>query len=179
MGGGPPGASQVDGRRSKRAPLVPTSSVPNSRHPPPTRQAGNEGAAGAERPGAGGGHSKELNPFQPTSRSTLRPPVSEDSCQPVGPHLSSLPGAGVAQLGEQLICNQQVGGSNPLASSLIRAGSCPSGQREQTVNLPAYAYGGSNPPLPTTHFEFNSAGCASRRQDAPGVSSHGVKIRSP
>ncbi len=25
----------------------------------------------------------------------------------------------------------------------------------QTVNLPAYAYGGSNPPLPTTHFEFS------------------------
>ncbi len=25
----------------------------------------------------------------------------------------------------------------------------PSGQREQTVNLPAYAYGGSNPPLST------------------------------
>ena len=24
---------------------------------------------------------------------------------------------------------------------------CPSGQREQTVNLPAYAFGGSNPPL--------------------------------
>ena len=26
---------------------------------------------------------------------------------------------------------------------------CPSGQREQTVNLPAYAYGGSNPPPST------------------------------
>jgi hypothetical protein len=72
---------------------------------------------------------------------------------------------------EQLICNQPVGGSNPFASSgfivsplravglyilsgafgkFIRIwGRCPSGQREQTVNLPAYAYGGSNPPLPT------------------------------
>ena len=29
------------------------------------------------------------------------------------------------------------------------AGRCPSGQREQTVNLPAYAYGGSNPSRPT------------------------------
>jgi hypothetical protein len=29
-------------------------------------------------------------------------------------------------------------------------GRCPSGQREQTVNLPAYAFGGSNPPRPTT-----------------------------
>jgi hypothetical protein len=26
---------------------------------------------------------------------------------------------------------------------------CPSGQWEQTVNLPAYAYGGSNPPPST------------------------------
>jgi hypothetical protein len=61
---------------------------------------------------------------------------------------------------EQLICNQPVGGSNPFASSgrtashlcglsnhMLRlapsyehsmyAGRCPSGQREQTVNLPA------------------------------------------
>ena len=28
--------------------------------------------------------------------------------------------AGVAQLAEQLICNQQVGGSSPLASSIFR-----------------------------------------------------------
>ena len=28
-------------------------------------------------------------------------------------------------------------------------GRCPSGQREQTVNLPAYAFVGSNPSLPT------------------------------
>ena len=62
--------------------------------------------------------------------------------------------AGVAQLGEQLICNQQVGGSSPLASSIIFVGSCPSGQWEQTVNLPAHAYGGSNPPLPTIYFEL-------------------------
>jgi hypothetical protein len=42
--------------------------------------------------------------------------------------------AGVAQSVEQLICNQLVGGSSPLASLLERF---PSGQREQTVNLPA------------------------------------------
>ena len=30
---------------------------------------------------------------------------------------------------------------------------CPSGQREQTVNLPAYAYGGSKPPLSTNEYE--------------------------
>ena len=52
--------------------------------------------------------------------------------------------AGVAQLVEQLICNQQVRGSSPFTSSInyriLRYGSLnteefPSGQREQTVNL--------------------------------------------
>ena len=58
--------------------------------------------------------------------------------------------AGVAQLVEQLICNQQVGGSSPSTSStcfhpqavqracVIKSsymGEFPSGQREQTVNL--------------------------------------------
>ena len=72
---------------------------------------------------------------------------------------------------EQLICNQRVRGSNPFASSSSREndsplnpiscvqggkrgfldlmGRYPSGQREQTVNLPSYDFGGSNPPLPT------------------------------
>ena len=48
--------------------------------------------------------------------------------------------AGVAQQVEQLICNQQVAGSSPIASSSIRLYNLegyPSGQREQTVNLPA------------------------------------------
>jgi hypothetical protein len=48
--------------------------------------------------------------------------------------------AGVAQSVEQLICNQQVAGSSPIASS-SKISQCmegfPSGQREQTVNLPA------------------------------------------
>jgi hypothetical protein len=48
---------------------------------------------------------------------------------------------------EQLTCNQQVGGSSPLASSIVEG--CPSGQREQTVNLPADAFIGSNP-IPST-----------------------------
>ena len=49
--------------------------------------------------------------------------------------------AGVAQLVEQLICNQQVGGSSPSTSSnlspiyQLNMGSFPSGQRGQTVNL--------------------------------------------
>ena len=40
--------------------------------------------------------------------------------------------ADVAQLAEQLICNQQVIGSNPIIGFL---GGFPSGQRGQTVNL--------------------------------------------
>ena len=53
---------------------------------------------------------------------------------------------------EQLTCNQQVVGSTPTIGSCREgrfAERFPSGQREQTVNLPANAYGGSNPPLST------------------------------
>ena len=66
--------------------------------------------------------------------------------------------AGVAQLVEHLPCKQGVRGSSPLVSSgrsLPRRSDfrnkarclegCPSGQREQTVNLPAHAFDGSNP----------------------------------
>ena len=42
--------------------------------------------------------------------------------------------ADVAQLAEQLICNQQVNGSSPLIGSYYMDG-FPSGQRGQTVNL--------------------------------------------
>lgn len=47
--------------------------------------------------------------------------------------------AGVAQQVEQLICNQPVAGSSPIASSIEFSSmeGYPSGQREQTVNLPA------------------------------------------
>ena len=60
--------------------------------------------------------------------------------------------AGVAQLAERLTCNQQVGGSSPSTSSREPSDDVvgwPSGQRQQTVNLPASAYVGSNP-TPTT-----------------------------
>ena len=47
--------------------------------------------------------------------------------------------AGVAQLAEQLICNQQVAGSSPITSSTnflkLYMEGFPSGQRGQTVNL--------------------------------------------
>ena len=51
---------------------------------------------------------------------------------------ADLADAGVAQSVEQLICNQQVGGSSPSTSSTVyqvNMGEFPSGQRGQTVNL--------------------------------------------
>jgi hypothetical protein len=72
-----------------------------------------------------------------------------------GPAGSARVFAGVAQLVEHLFCKQVVSGSIPLASSSDRLATssqsvetsegCPSGQREQAVNLPARAYVGSNP----------------------------------
>ena len=72
---------------------------------------------------------------------------------------SSTRSAGVAQSAEQLSCKQQVIGSSPIVGSVgynrnclvqnADMGGCPSGQRELTVNQPADAYGGSNPPPPT------------------------------
>jgi hypothetical protein len=40
------------------------------------------------------------------------------------------------------------------------SGRYPSGQRGQTVNLLAYAFGGSNPPLPTTCGSVEAAQAA-------------------
>lgn len=83
--------------------------------------------------------------------------------------------AGVAQLVEHRFCKPEVRGSSPLASSGLAFGlrsrdvdgarivtnedeslqnqvGCPSGQREQAVNLPALAYVGSNPTPTTSAF---------------------------
>ena len=58
--------------------------------------------------------------------------------------------AGVAQLVEQLTCNQQVGGSNPFASSVASIwADAGVGEPGRTVNPLAYALEGSNPPPPT------------------------------
>ena len=55
--------------------------------------------------------------------------------------------AQVAQSAEHVLGKDEVGGSIPLLGLVVGAERYPSGQREQTVNLPAYAFGGSNPPL--------------------------------
>ena len=62
--------------------------------------------------------------------------------------------AGVAQLVEQLICNQQVGGSSPSTSSskrneLNRFGSVPKWPKGADCKSVVSDFGGSNPPAPT------------------------------
>lgn len=57
--------------------------------------------------------------------------------------------AGVAQLVEQLICNQQVGGSNPSTSSTTSYGGIPERSNGADCKSVVYDFGGSNPPSPT------------------------------
>ena len=57
--------------------------------------------------------------------------------------------AGVAQLVEQLICNQQVGGSNPSTSSTILYGGIPERPNGADCKSVVTVFGGSNPPSPT------------------------------
>ena len=84
-------------------------------------------------------------PFSKTVLKKLQKILQKDltslkNCDIINKH--SKQDAGVAQLVEQLICNQQVGGSSPSTSSIESAhdtevdmGEFPSGQRGQTVNL--------------------------------------------
>ncbi len=59
--------------------------------------------------------------------------------------------AGVAQLVEQLICNQQVAGSSPIASSTFRGG-MPEWLKGADCKSAGFAYDGSNPSPSTTFF---------------------------
>ena len=65
------------------------------------------------------------------------------------------PFAGVAQPVEQLICNQQVAGSSPIASSgiliCVYNGGVPERLKGADCKSAGEAYGGSNPP-PSTSF---------------------------
>ena len=62
--------------------------------------------------------------------------------------------AGVAQSVEQLICNQQVAGSSPIASSSfdIFTGGVPERPKGADCKSAGVAYGGSNPPPTTRDF---------------------------
>ena len=57
------------------------------------------------------------------------------------------------------------------------SGRYPSGQRGQTVNLLAYAFGGSNPPLPTTYSGGNSS-AVERQPSKLGVAGSNPVSRS-
>ena len=57
------------------------------------------------------------------------------------------PFAGVAQPVEQLICNQQVAGSSPIASS--KSGGVPEWPKGADCKSVGSAFGGSNPPPST------------------------------
>ncbi len=100
--------------------------------------------------------------------------------------LVGLCSAGVAQPVEHLFCKQVVRGSSPLASSgkggagfaksrlpkrIASQGTvsegCPSGQREQAVNLPAHAYVGSNPTPSTSTATPSGVLAAKRLADPP------------
>ena len=58
--------------------------------------------------------------------------------------------AGVAQLVEQLICNQQVGGSNPSTSSTISYGGIPERPNGADCKSVVTDFDGSNPSSSTT-----------------------------
>ena len=78
--------------------------------------------------------------------------------------------AGVAQLVEQLICNQQVAGSSPIASSKANGklypfrgswltanpfcGEVPERSKGPDCKSGGDAFGGSNPPLSTMQSDF-------------------------
>ena len=64
------------------------------------------------------------------------------------PEAPSLYFAGVAQLAEQLICNQQVAGSIPVTSSIF-FGKVPEWPKGTDCKSVVSDFGGSNPPLPT------------------------------
>ena len=66
--------------------------------------------------------------------------------------------AGVAQLVEQLICNQQVGGSSPSTSSTISTreyGRFPEWPKGADCKSVVNDFGGSNPPPPTKEESTN------------------------
>ena len=58
--------------------------------------------------------------------------------------------AGVAQLAEQLICNQQVAGSIPVTSSINTYGWVPERPKGTDCKSVVSDFGGSNPPPSTT-----------------------------
>jgi hypothetical protein len=126
-------------------------------------------------------------------RSHRNPPVlGREGVCPLGDEALDL--AGVAQLVEHLFCKQVVRGSSPLAgshASAQRTGTkqrsfcaptrarlnlspgllegCPSGQREQAVNLPDLSYVGSNPTPSTRPVRRSLSECSGSGSRFAGI----------
>ena len=69
-------------------------------------------------------------------------------------YIEAVRNAGVAQLVEQLICNQQVFGSSPNIGSFF--GRFPEWPKGADCKSVASCFGGSNPPSPTKNQEYRS-----------------------
>ena len=92
--------------------------------------------------------------------------------------------AGVAQSVEQLICNQQVAGSSPIASSSydikVYDGGVPERPKGADCKSAGGAYGGSNPPPSTIIFEVKISGSSSvARASAFQAEGRGFESRFP
>ena len=116
-------------------------------------------------------HKKYASVAQSVEQGTENPRVG-GSIPPRGTKAKDRDRAGVAQLAEQLICNQQVAGSIPVTSS--NKGRFPSGQREQTVNLPTMSSVVRIHPFPP-HANRRLFGACLRVVGRGGLTNHGPK----
>ena len=94
-----------------------------------------------------------------------------------GPEGSELPpGRGAAGAGSS---SYSVGGKAvEIGTRRNNQEGCPSGQREQTVNLPAHAFEGANP-SPSTNFGSNRGNSSAGRASAFQAECHGFESRFP
>ena len=118
-------------------------------------------------------HKKYASVAQSVEQGTENPRVG-GSIPPRGTKAKDRDRAGVAQLAEQLICNQQVAGSIPVTSS--NKGRFPSGQREQTVNLPTMSSVVRIHPFPP-HANRHPKGACLRVVGRGGFTNHGALAR--
>ena len=133
------------------------------------------GSAGIERGGAKTGGRRRI--FLCGSSSVGRASAFQAERRGFDSRLPLSRSAQVAQSAEHVLGKDEVGGSIPLLGLLnseagepvqtgcgakVSAERYPSGQREQTVNLPAYAFGGSNPPLSIGRRRLQASGFGKR-----------------
>ena len=119
-------------------------------------------------------HKKYASVAQSVEQGTENPRVG-GSIPPRGTKAKDRDRAGVAQLAEQLICNQQVAGSIPVTSS--NKGRFPSGQREQTVNLPTMSSVVRIHPFPPQKSRHQIYGAGFFVVGRGGFTNHGALAR--